>query len=60
MVKLKVHNMILIPINLSKKNCMYNILILCIECLCKNKQYTFFKVDTKVNKIKHFRNYLKQ
>ena len=43
---------LLIPINLSKKN-----LILYIEYLCKNKQYTFFKVDTIIILIyNYYRN----
>ena len=51
---------LLIPINLSKKNRMYKIMVLCIEYLCKNKQYIYLNEDVKENKIKQISKYIKQ
>lgn len=50
---------LLIPINLSKKNRMYKIMILLIEYLFKDKNYCFFNEDIKENKIKQLSKYLK-
>lgn len=50
---------LLIPINLSKKNRMYKIMILLIEYIFKNKNYCFFNEDIKENKIKKLSKYLK-
>lgn len=50
---------LLIPINLSKKNRMYKIMILLIEYIFKNKNYCFFNEDIKENKIKQLSKYLK-
>ena len=51
---------LLIPINLSKKNRMYKIMVLCIEYFCKNKQYIYLNEDVKENKIKQISKYIKQ
>ena len=50
---------LLIPINLSKKNRMYKIMILLVEYIFKNKNYCFFNEDIKENKIKKLNKYLK-
>jgi len=50
---------LLIPINLSKKNRMYKIIILLIEYLFKNKTYCFFNEEVKESKIKQITKYLK-
>lgn len=50
---------LLIPINLSKKNRMYKIMILLIEYIFKNKNYCFFNEEVKENKIKQLSKYLK-
>lgn len=50
---------LLIPINLSKKNRMYKIMILLVEYIFKNKNYCFFNEDVKENKIKQLSKYLK-
>ena len=50
---------LLIPINLSKKNRMYKIMILLIEYIFKNKNYCFFNKELKENKIKQLSKYLK-
>lgn len=50
---------LLIPINLSKKNRMYKIMILLVEYIFKNKNYCFFNEDIKENKIKQLSKYLK-
>lgn len=50
---------LLIPINLSKKNRMYKIMILLIEYIFKNKNYCFFNEEVKESKIKQFSKYLK-
>lgn len=50
---------LLIPINLSKKNRMYKIMILLIEYIFKNKNYGFFNEEVKENKIKQLSKYLK-
>lgn len=50
---------LLIPINLSKKNRIYKIMILLIEYIFKNKNYCFFNEDIKENKIKQLSKYLK-
>ncbi len=50
---------LLIPINLSKKNRIYKIMILLIEYIFKNKNYCFFNEEVKESKIKQFSKYLK-
>lgn len=50
---------LLIPINLSKKNRMYKIMILLVEYILKNKNYCFFNEEVKESKIKQFSKYLK-
>lgn len=50
---------LLIPINLSKKNRMYKIMILLISYLFKNKNYCFFNEELKESKIKNLSKYLK-
>ncbi len=50
---------LLIPINLSKKNRMYKIMILLVEYIFKNKTYCFFNEEVKENKIKQLTKYLK-
>ena len=51
---------LLIPINLSKKNRMYKIMILLIEYLFKTKEYYFFNEEIKESKIKTISKYIKQ
>ena len=51
---------LLIPINLSKKNRMYKIMILLIEYLFKPKEYYFFNGEIKESKIKTISKYIKQ
>lgn len=50
---------LLIPINLSKKNRMYKIMILLVEYIFKNKNYCFFNEEVKERKIKQISKYLK-
>lgn len=50
---------LLIPINLSKKNRMYKIMILLVEFIFKNKNYCFFNEEVKESKIKQLSKYLK-
>lgn len=50
---------LLIPINLSKKNRMYKIMILLVEFIFKNKNYYFFNEEVKESKIKQLSKYLK-
>ena len=50
---------LLVPINLSKKNRMYKIMILLIEYGFKNKNYCFFNQEVKENRIKQLTKYLK-
>ena len=49
---------LLIPINLSKKNRMYKIMVLCIEYLCKNKQYIYLNEDVKEKRLNKLVNIL--
>ena len=59
LVFLSICAFLLIPINMSKKNRMYKIMILLIEYIFKNKNYCFFNEDIKENKIKQLTKYLK-
>lgn len=59
LVFLSICAFLLIPINMSKKNRMYKIMILLVEYIFKNKDYCFFNEDIKENKIKQLTKYLK-
>ena len=50
---------LLIPINLSKKNRMYKVVILLFNYLFRNKNYCFFNEELKDSKIKTLSKYLK-
>lgn len=50
---------LLIPINLSKKNRMYKVVILLFQYLFKNKNYCFFNEEPKESKIKTLGKYIK-
>ncbi len=50
---------LLIPVNLSKKNRMYKIMILLVDYVFRNKNYCFFNEDIKESKIKQITKYLK-
>lgn len=59
LVFLSICAFLLIPINMSKKNRMYKIMILLVEYIFKNKDYCFFNEDIKENKLKQLTKYLK-
>ena len=50
---------LLIPINLSKKNRMYKVVILLFNYLFRNKNYCFFNEELKESKIKTLSKYIK-
>ena len=50
---------LLIPINLSKKNRMYKVVILLFNYLFRNKNYCFFNEELKDSKIKTLSKYIK-
>ena len=50
---------LLIPINLSKKNRMYKVVILLFNYLFRGKEYCFFKGEIKESKIKTLSKYIK-
>ena len=51
---------LLIPINVSKKNRMYKVLILFFTYLFKNKNYCFFNKEQKESKVKFISDILKK
>lgn len=51
---------LLIPINVSKKNRMYKVLILFFTYLFKNKNYCFFNEEQKESKVKFISDILKK
>lgn len=59
LIFLSICSFLLIPINLSKKNRMYKIIILLVEYIFKNKSYCFFNETIKENKIKQLSKYIK-
>ena len=59
LVFLSICAFLLIPINMSKKNRMYKIMILLLEYIFKNKNYCYFNEDIKENKLKQLTKYLK-
>ena len=59
LVFLSICMFLLIPINLSKKNRMYKIMILLIKYVFKNKNYCFFNEKVRTNRIKQLTKYLK-
>lgn len=50
---------LLIPINLSKKNRMYKVVILLFNYLFRNQNYCFFNEELKDSKIKTLSKYIK-
>ena len=58
LILLSICAFLLIPINLSKKNRMYKIMVLCIEYLCKNKQYIYLNEDVKEKRLNKLVNIL--
>ena len=50
---------LLIPINLSKKNRMYKVVILLFNFIFRNKNYCFFNEEFKESKIKTLSKYIK-
>lgn len=50
---------LLIPINLSKKNRMYKVVILLFNFIFRNKNYCFFNEELKESKIKTLSKYIK-
>lgn len=51
---------LLIPINLSKKNRMYKIMILLFQFVTKNKNYCFFNEELKESKVKFISEFIKE
>lgn len=51
---------LLIPINVSKKNRMYKVMILLFTYLFKNKNYCFFNEEQKESKVKFISDILKK
>ena len=60
MVFLTICVFLLIPINLSKKNRMYKIMILLLEFVFKNKNYCFFNEELKESKVKFISEFIKE
>ena len=50
---------LLIPINLSKKNRMYKVVILLFNYLFRVKDYCFFNEEPKESKVKRFKYFFK-
>lgn len=50
---------LLIPINLSKKNRMYKVVLLLFNFIFRNKNYFFFNEELKESKIKTLSKYIK-
>ena len=50
---------LLIPINISKKNRMYKVVILLFNYLCSGRNYCFFDEEIKESKIKSLSKYIK-
>ena len=51
---------LLIPINLSKKNRMYKVVILLFKYLFKTKNYCFFNEKLKESKVRHISAFIKE
>ena len=60
MVFLTICAFLLIPINLSKKNRMYKIMILLFQFIFKNKNYCFFNEELKESKVKFISGIIKE
>lgn len=60
MVFLTICVFLLIPINLSKKNRMYKIMILLFQFIFKNKNYCFFNEELKESKVKFISEFIKE
>lgn len=60
MVFLTICVFLLIPINLSKKNRMYKIIILLFQFIFKNKNYCFFNEELKESKVKFISEFIKE
>lgn len=60
MVFLTICVFLLIPINLSKKNRMYKIMILLFQFIFKNKNYCFFNGEQKESKVKFISAFIKE
>ena len=56
---LSICTFLLIPINISKKNRMYKVVILLFNYLFRGKEYCFFKGEIKESKIKSLSKYIK-
>ena len=50
---------LLIPINISKKNRMYKVVILLFNYLFRGRNYCFFNEEIKESKIKSLSKYIK-
>ena len=50
---------LLIPINISKKNRMYKVVLLLFNYLFRGKEYCFFNEEIKESKIKSLSKYIK-
>ena len=50
---------LLIPINISKKNLMYKVVILLFNYLFRGRNYCFFNEEIKESKIKSLSKYIK-
>lgn len=50
---------LLIPINISKKNRMYKVVILLFNYLFRDRNYCFFNEEIKESKIKSLSKYIK-
>ena len=59
LVFLSVCAFLLIPINLSKKNRMYKVVILLFNYLFRIKEYCFFIEEPKESKVKTLSKYIK-
>lgn len=51
---------LLLPINLSKKNRMYKIMILLFQFVTKTKNYCFFNEELKESKVKFISEFIKE
>lgn len=60
LVFLSICAFMMIPINLSKKNRMYKIMILLFTYLFKNKNYLYLNEDIKESKVKRISAFIKE
>ena len=58
LIFLSICTFLLIPINMSKKNRMYKILILLIKYCFKNKNYCFFRQIINERRFNHLKSYI--